>query len=71
MINIDSTCGRIGPFWWVNSCCSSFELIGLYGLIHDPSRHLAWREGGCGLDLSDGFRLCLRRPRFHLIRSLN
>jgi hypothetical protein len=41
--------GRIGPFWWYNAICYPFEVSGLCGLASNPSRHLVWREGGCGL----------------------
>lgn len=64
--------GRIGPFWWINSTCSSFELVGLYGLTSNPSRHLAWREGACGISFPGrGAGIVVRAPRFHLIQGLS
>jgi hypothetical protein len=71
MVNIDSHSGRIGPFWWINSCCSATKLIGLYGLTSNPSKHLVWREGGCGFDFPNDARFFVRLPRFHILRALN
>jgi len=61
--------GRIGPFWWVNGNHESHEVVGLVGLADNPSRHLAWRSGGCGWMTS-------REPfitplRWHIIQNLN
>jgi len=61
--------GRIGPFWWVNGNLAAHEVVGLIGLADNPSRHLAWRTGGCGWLTR---RTALVNPvRWYIIQSLN
>jgi hypothetical protein len=42
---INSLAGRIGPFWWVNADCASFNLL---NATYMGSIHRVWREGTSG-----------------------
>lgn len=61
--------GRIGPFWWINGDHEARECIGFYGLADNPSRHLAWRTGGCGW--AWGRRPLINPVRWYIIKTLN
>lgn len=45
MLYVTSDSGRIGPFWWVNSCTTS---IHVYNWIYAGSHHVVWRPGVSG-----------------------
>ena len=70
ILNIDSDCGQIGPFWWINARCDAHRITGLYGLSHDLSEHIVWREGGCGFAFGERY-YHIARLKWRVLKALN
>jgi hypothetical protein len=68
--SVDSDCGSIGPFWWLNATCYSFQITGLYGLTSNLSEHIVWREGSCGFVFGSRYYY-IARPRWRILETLN
>lgn len=70
IFSIDSDCGQIGPFWWINARCDAHQITGLYGLSHDLSEHIVWRQGGCGFVFGARY-FHIARLKWHILEALN
>jgi hypothetical protein len=68
--SVDSVRGSIGPFFWLNATCHSFQITGLYGLTSNLSKHIAWRQGGCGFVFGKCYYY-IARPKLRILERLN